>query len=281
MRTFQSVMLTTASITGEHQTPVTHGATNRTVDLGCIRLTETSHAPGTRLGNHRHGFPALTFVLAGSFIEDFGRGRVHTCDAMSLLAKPSDAVHSNTYSNVGARSFIIECTTDNELFRVIERSLPRLARPRLTPMLLRAYDAFRTNAPEQCVLAEESALELTRDSGDTETARELSWLRRVEETVRDRCLERLSLTSLAAEAGVHPIYLARAFRRRHGRSIGEYMTQSRLRLVMARLATTDDAISRIAIDCGFADQSHLTRVFRHELGIPPARFRRLVSPARA
>ena len=264
----------------ERHTPVTHGATNHTVDFGGLRLTDTSHAPRTRLGKHRHAFPALTFVLAGSFIEDFGRGRIHTCEPMSLLAKPSDAVHSNAYSNVGARSFIIECTTDNELYRVFERSMPRVARPRLTPMLLRAYDAFRTNTPEQCMLAEESVLELTRDAGNTRGARELAWLRRVEETVRDRCLERLSLTSLATDAGVHPIYLARAFRRRSGRSIGEYMTHSRLRLAMARLASTDDAISRIAIDCGFADQPHLTRVFRHELGIPPAKFRRLVSSIR-
>jgi AraC family transcriptional regulator len=264
----------------EFHTPVTHGATNRTVDLGGLRLTETSHAPRTRLGKHRHAFPALTFVLAGSFVEDFGRGRVHTCDPMSLLAKPSDAVHSNAYSTVGARSFIIECTTDNALFDILERSTPRLARPRLTRMLLRAYEAFRANAPEQRVFAEESVLELTREAGDTGTARELAWLRRVEESVRDRCLERLSLTSLAIDAGVHPVYLARAFRRRHGRSIGEHMTQSRLRLAMARLAATNDVISRIAIECGFADQPHLTRVFRQELGIPPARFRRLVTTSR-
>jgi AraC family transcriptional regulator len=273
-------MLTRTSTEGERLTPVTHGATNRTVDLGCLRLTETSHAPRTRLGKHRHAFPALTFVLTGGFSEDFGRGRVHECGPMSVLSKASDAVHSNTYSDVGARSFIIECTTDNELTRVIERSTPRLARPRVTLTLLRAYDAFRTNAPEQRVLAEESVLDLTRDVGNVQAARELSWLRRVEETVRDRCLERLSLTSLATDAGVHPIYLARAFRRRFGCSIGEHMTHSRLRLAMARLASTGDAVSRIAIDCGFADQPHLTRVFRHELGVPPARFRRLVSSVR-
>jgi AraC family transcriptional regulator len=248
------------------------------VDLGDVRLTETSHAPHTRLAKHRHEFPALTFVLRGGFSEDFGRGRTHECSVMSLLAKPSDAVHSNLYSNVGARSFILECTTENELFRGLERSLPRLARARLAPMLLRAYDAFRTSAPEQRVLAEECALELAWDADpvrDWRTNERPSWLPRVMDAVRDSALRQLSLTSLAAQVAVHPIYLARVFRRHNGHSIGEYMTQRRVRLAMSRLAMSSDPISRIAIDCGFADQPHLTRVFRREVGVPPARFRRL------
>jgi AraC family transcriptional regulator len=266
----------------ETHSPVTHGATNRSVDLGDLRLTETSHAPRTRLAKHRHAFPALTFVLTGRFSEDFGRGRVHECGALSLLIKPGDAVHSNVYSEVGARSFIIECTAENELFRVLECSVPQLVRPRFVPMLLCSYRAFCADAPEQRLLAEEVVLELTREEPDLRnwrTDHRPRWLPHVEEVLREGCRRQLSLTKLAADVGIHPVYLARMFRRHHGKSVGEFMIQSRVRLAMTRLATTDDPISGIAFECGFADQSHLTRMFRREVGVPPARFRRLARPS--
>jgi AraC family transcriptional regulator len=42
------------------------------------------------------------------------------------------------------------------------------------------------------------------------------------------------------------------------------------------VATTDDSIARIALDAGFADQSHFTRAFRRHHGVTPARYRELV-----
>jgi AraC family transcriptional regulator len=80
---------------------------------------------------------------------------------------------------------------------------------------------------------------------------------------------------LAAECDVHPVYLARAFRRHYAQSIGSFMLQSRLRLAMHRLVTTAEPIARIALECGFADQSHLTRLLHRETGSTPARFRRV------
>jgi AraC-like DNA-binding protein len=40
------------------------------------------------------------------------------------------------------------------------------------------------------------------------------------------------------------------------------------------LATTEEAISAIALAAGFADQSHLTRALRARTGMTPARYRR-------
>ena len=41
----------------------------------------------------------------------------------------------------------------------------------------------------------------------------------------------------------------------------------------AELACTDTPLAVIATNAGFADQSHFTRLFRHHLGITPARYR--------
>jgi transcriptional regulator GlxA family with amidase domain len=50
--------------------------------------------------------------------------------------------------------------------------------------------------------------------------------------------------------------------------------QQRLQRAGEMLQQTNDSISSIASRCGFADQSHLTRMFRAAMGSSPAAWRR-------
>ena len=47
----------------------------------------------------------------------------------------------------------------------------------------------------------------------------------------------------------------------------------RLEAAASQLRHSRESIGRIALDCGFADQSHLTRAFSLHFGVPPARYR--------
>ena len=78
---------------------------------------------------------------------------------------------------------------------------------------------------------------------------------------------------LAQTVGVHPTYLARAFRAQYGLSVGEYGRRLRLAWAAAELARGDTPLAEIAASAGFADQSHFTRVFKTHLGSTPARYR--------
>jgi AraC family transcriptional regulator len=252
--------------------------TDRAIEIGDFRFTETSHVPDTRLGSHRHAHPAITFVLHGGFVEDFGRGRALDCAAMSILLKPADAMHANRYSMAGARSFILECNSESSFGKAVEACAPQLVSARFVVPTLELYSAFRTNAPEREVLAEQLVLETSRGQCSHQPWRTIErprWLDRVAAAVSDGCLRSVRLTTLANDAGVHPVYLARAFRRHYGTSIGGFMLQCRIRLAMRRLATSADSISQIALECAFADQAHFTRLFRREAGMPPGQFRRV------
>lgn len=257
-------------------TPVTHGVTHRATEVGPFRLTETSHGPHTRLERHRHAHPAATFVLRGRFLEDFGSGRHHDCEAMSVLVKPADAAHTNRYSSDGARSFILECDSSSPYASTLDACAPQFGLARLGMRMLELHAAFRSGAPEQLVLAEEIALEISREQrgrADWRTSRRPPWLDDLADTVATNCTRPIGLTTLASGVAVHPVYLARVFRRHYGQSIGGFMLQCRVRLAMHRLAMTREPIARIAMECGFADQAHLTRVFRRETGMSPGRFR--------
>ena len=82
------------------------------------------------------------------------------------------------------------------------------------------------------------------------------------------------LTECARLADVHPVYLARAFRKAYGMSLGEYQRQAKLRRAVNLLTSTGLAISDIASDCGFFDQSHLTKLLRRSTGLTPNELRR-------
>ena len=62
-------------------------------------------------------------------------------------------------------------------------------------------------------------------------------------------------------AGVHRAHLVRAFRARFGISVGAYVRRERIRWAARALRNSDAPIAEIALQAGFADQSHFTRTF--------------------
>jgi AraC family transcriptional regulator len=94
----------------------------------------------------------------------------------------------------------------------------------------------------------------------------------VVELLHERAPAAPSLADLAAEAGVHPAHLSRAFRRRFGMTVCEYSRKLRLEWAAARLIE-ERSLAQIAVEAGFADQSHFTRSFRRHFGVTPGRYR--------
>jgi AraC family transcriptional regulator, chemosensory pili system protein ChpD len=76
------------------------------------------------------------------------------------------------------------------------------------------------------------------------------------------------LEELAAAVGMTPVQLVRAFTRARGLPPFAWLTVERLKAARAAIAR-GEALSGVATDLGFADQSHLTRRFKAMYGVPP------------
>jgi AraC family transcriptional regulator len=83
----------------------------------------------------------------------------------------------------------------------------------------------------------------------------------------------LSATRLATRAGVSLAHFSRIFRDATGVSPHQYVLAARLDLARKLLTQSTRPISRIAEDCGFSSQSHLTASFRAAHATTPARYR--------
>ena len=81
----------------------------------------------------------------------------------------------------------------------------------------------------------------------------------------------VTLAELAALSGVSRFQLLRGFARETGVTPHAYLLQRRVRLAR-QLLITGRTPAGAAQDAGFADQSHMTRAFRCQLGVTPARY---------
>ena len=84
----------------------------------------------------------------------------------------------------------------------------------------------------------------------------------------------LSLLELARATDLSPRHFSRLFRTTFGTTPHRYVIAERVNEAKALLATRRLAIVEIAEALGFADQSHLTNVFRRVTGVSPKRYQR-------
>jgi AraC family transcriptional regulator len=88
------------------------------------------------------------------------------------------------------------------------------------------------------------------------------------------------VAELAREAGVHPVYLARQYRRFYGETVSGALKRRRL-CRAASLASARGGLTRAAHEAGYADLAHFCREFRAGTGWTPGGFQRLVANVQA
>jgi AraC family transcriptional regulator len=98
--------------------------------------------------------------------------------------------------------------------------------------------------------------------------------RRVISRLLDNLAGNPNLSELAALCGLSRGYFIRAFRQITGMPPHRWLSMQRVKRAKELLRETKLPIADIAVDCGFADQSHLTRAFSKAFHISPAAWRR-------
>jgi AraC family transcriptional regulator len=99
-------------------------------------------------------------------------------------------------------------------------------------------------------------------------------VRRATEYMVEKCDDDISLADIAAECGLSRGYFAQAFKLAVGVAPHQWLRQYRIEKAKGLLRSTRLSIAQIAVSSGFADQSHLTRVFTQSTGDGPAAWRR-------
>lgn len=238
-------------------------------------LTETLYPPGLSLARHSHDSAYLTLVVDGVYREGLARTS-DVCRPRSMRWLPAGETHTDEYPQ-GARCLHVN----------IAPSLGRRAQSQVGPGELggarmrwagaRLYREFRQTDDVAALAIEGLVLELLtegvrlRREGATGSAP--AWLRRAHDILGDEFGRKWSLSDLASAVDVHPVHLCREFRTHYGMTIGDFVRRRRVERACVLLADPHRPLAQVALECGFADQSHFSAVFKRFTGATPAEFR--------
>lgn len=100
-------------------------------------------------------------------------------------------------------------------------------------------------------------------------------LRRVQELLDANLSGRILLAELAGACNLSVRQFTRAFRQTTGMAPHQWLLHRRIDKARDLLANTTRPVASVAGECGFADQSHFTRIFKRVAGVTPVRWRRL------
>ena len=99
-------------------------------------------------------------------------------------------------------------------------------------------------------------------------------LRRVKEFVDAQISNDITISDLAAVAGLSQFHFIRAFKDSVGRSPYQYVLSERISVAKELLLKRDLSIDDVALAVGFSGASQLNRVFRKLIGVTPTVYRR-------
>ena len=252
---------------------------------------EALHARFVRHAYRPHSHPTWTVAVVERGAAEFDvDASHHRADRGELFVLEPEAVHTGMAAIPEGWQYKV-LYVDPGLLPAWEESdapAPRAARwtvfrdRGLRESLLLAHRTL-AEAPEDALAGDEAVLRAIdalrphlrplpeRPPGRPEHAA----VRRATAVLRERWNEPLPLSELAAEAGLSRFELVRRFRAQTGLTPHAYRQNLRIARARALLAAGEPPAA-VAASCGFADQAHLTRVFRRTVGVPPARYARAV-----
>jgi AraC family transcriptional regulator len=257
-----------------------HGRCGRRLSAAELLLSERSYPPRLEIPTHSHEQPYLCAILQGGYTETCG-GKVWTCTPRSLFLRPRGEPHADRFGEAGGRVFGIELGAGwPERLAAHRRFLERPAafEGSCTALVRKLHREFRLDGCAVPLIVEGLVLEIlgeaSRAAAPAGDAGVPFWLRQARDILHDSFTQPPGLSALAEEVGVHPLHLARVFRRKFGCSVGNYVRRLRVEHACRRLAHPGPSLVEIALEAGFCDQSQFCRTFKRHVGITPSQFRR-------
>jgi len=243
-------------------------------------LSELKHDTPRKLPSHSHELAYFCLLLNGNYWEQFGRKRI-TYKPLSVMFHPPGTTHIDEIGPDGSRFFSVEIKSEwIERLRECLGTLDldsSLHEGDLAWLAMRLYREHKAADACSLLTIEGLVLEMLAFVGRMKDSKESPagplWLARVIELLNDEFRSNLKVQDIASEVGVHPFHLSRVFRTVHRQTIGEYVQRLRVTYACKQLALPDSDLATVALACGFADQSHFTRVFKSLTGITPGVFR--------
>jgi AraC family transcriptional regulator len=258
-----------------------YGSTRKQMRTSAFAFAEVEDLDQTEVPLHTHENAHFLFVIRGRY-EALLKDKKQLCSSSATLYYPAGTTHCDHFYTAGERRFLtvsIYSETNKKLleeinvidYSVVFNSMEISWLGRRICRELQSPDSLSPIVLDG--MANELLVYSARGLDQSEKAP--AWLKSAHELIKDCCTGSITVAEIARTVGVHPLHLARTFRRFFGCSPGEYLRKCRIELASDLLLNSKAALAEIALLSGFADQSQFTRSFKQSTGITPAKFREI------
>jgi AraC family transcriptional regulator len=224
---------------------------------------------------HSHADPHFVLVLSGAYESLAFRSEIIS-QGLSLIYNPAGTEHRDCFVEPEGQFMTVTLPS----LRMAELFGVRTARDPIhctTPVLVKtALSLCRAVIERDDFTAESLAMEMVcgvacLPESAAGPRHRPQWIGQACELINDRWHEALGLRDIAAELGVHPVHLTRAFRQHTGRTPGAYHRGVRLNRAIDRLMRGGASAADVALTAGYADQAHFVRSVSAAYGLAPGR----------
>ncbi len=236
-----------------------------TFEFGAVRFG-FYNAEDIEIEPHVHDDAHLIFVLEGNYITS-AVGAPPVTAAPILVDNPAGTAHRDRFLNSTGRFLAINISP--ELSKEGNASVSR--HPADVTRMIEVIEELEFGKPT--LTLEEVAAAILAQDAEKLSRKTPPWITRAYEQIMEENPGMLTLSGLAQEAGIHPVHLARVFRRSFGRTAGQLLRDRQFERACDRLQLGRDSIAQIALDIGFYDQAHFSRFFSRRSGSSPGRYR--------
>jgi AraC family transcriptional regulator len=255
------------------------GSVLKTREVSGLHLADCVYAAKTTVPSHAHQQAVFCTALNGICNEAYA-GATRTYEAFTVEFLPLDHSHSLHFPFADTRAFSLN-VPPHWLERAREYSLSvndsvHSHRGLLSRLMMKLYGEFAQMDDASALAIEGLVLEMLAEVSRRQVKSERTppcWLAQATEILHDEFTARLTVTQVASIVGVHPVHLAREFRRFHRCSVGDYIRHLRIEQACHELRTSRQSLAAIAAGAGFSDQSHFCRTLKRQFGMTPAKYR--------
>lgn len=256
------------------------GQTNKTLNFDGLTITDTEYTH-SYVDWHYHENAYFTFLLQGNVIEA-NKKETYECTAGTLLYHHWEDPHYNIKPDGFTRGFHIEVSKNwFEQYQVskdrIEGSF-NLKNPALQLLVYQIFKETKMNEQTLEISAQQLLLDIfSRLSAQYTHKPEKKpvWVSRIDDLLHESFTERLNLTDLSQTLDIHPMHLSRDFQKYFHCNLGEYIRKLKINKSLTLLHKAE-SLSDIALECGFADQSHFIRCFKDNTGLTPLKYKKIL-----
>jgi AraC family transcriptional regulator len=243
------------------------------------RVLEVFYPAGLRQDLHRHESASFSFVASGRYAEKIGR-QANARHTSTLIYHPAGEWHAVEFESdvrILSVEFRGRAGTDKQVDSLDRGSSHRSELVAWLGVRL-GHEITRSDSSSTLAidaLISEMLAEGSRGKALNDEKGSAAWLARATDYLHDNFTGAFSLDEVAHAAGVHSAHLSRVFRQRMGCTVGEYVRRLRFEFACQQILSTEKQLCEVALDAGFADQSHFNRIFRTHMGVTPYTYRKL------